>query len=212
MLEVLESGTIIVPVGSRVTCSPPPTDTDEDFLLLVEDMNEAVMKLKEVGFDSGMTPEQEREYVELQKTSGGRFKSLRFGSINYIVTQSAFFFDRFLTATHICKTLNVMDKKQRILVFSGVFGDSHLSKTPGITDDLVEKIHDDLEAKSFEEDVVATPFEEHVAMNLGNVRSKRNTIKSVAAGRTPYHFDLLTQVMTLPNGWTMTREEFEDSL
>jgi hypothetical protein len=186
MLEVLESGTIIVPVGSRVTCSPPPTDTDEDFLLLVEDMSEAVVKLKELGFDSGMTPEQEHEYKSLQRTSGGRFKSLRLGNINYIITQSPFFFDRFLTATHICKTLNVMDKKQRILVFSGVFGDSHLRETPGITGDLLEKIHDDLEVKTFEENVVATPFEEHVAMNIGNVKSKRKTIKSVAAGRTPF--------------------------
>jgi len=214
MLEVLESGTIIVPVGSRVTCSPPPMDTDEDFLLLVEDLNEAVIKLKEIGFDAGMTPEQKKAYASLQRTSGGRFKSLRLGDVNYIITESAFFFDRFLTATHICKTLNVMDKKQRILVFEGVFGDSYLSKTPGITDDLVEKIYDDLEAKTFEFDgrLSATPFEEHVAMNIGNVTIKRKTIKSVAAGRTPYHLDPLTHVMTLPNGWTMTREEFEDSL
>jgi len=212
MLEVLESGTIIVPVGSRVTCSPPPTDTDEDFLLLVENMNDAASKLIDIGFSAHMTHEQFEEYKALRGATGGRFTSLRLGDVNYIVTESAFFFDRFLTATHICKTMNVMDKQQRILIFHAVFGDSYLNKTPGITDDLVEKIHDDLEAKTFEEDVVATPFEEHVAMNLGNVRSKKKTIKSVAAGRTPYHLDPLTQVMTLPNGWTMTREEFEDNL
>lgn len=163
MLEVLESGTIIVPVGSRVTCSPPPTDTDEDFLLLVEDLDEAVIKLKEIGFDTGMTKEQEDEYLSLQRTSGGRFKSLRFGDLNYIVTQSAFFFDRFMTATHICKTMNVMDKKQRILIFSGVFGDSHLDKTAGITDGILEKVNDDIYSKTFEEGVESTPFEEHVA-------------------------------------------------
>ena len=168
MLEVLESGTIIVPVGSRVTCSPPPMDTDEDFLLLVEDLDEAVIKLKEIGFDTGMTKEQEDEYLSLQRTSGGRFKSLRFGSVNYIVTQSAFFFDRFLTATHICKTMNVMDKTQRILIFHGVFGDSYLNKTPGIDNEIVERIYDDIDAKTFEEDVSATPFEEHVAMKLSH--------------------------------------------
>lgn len=212
MLEVLESGTIIVPVGSRVTCSPPPTDTDEDFLLLVENMNDAVSKLIDIGFSAHMTDEQFKEYQALSCVSRGRFTSLRLGDVNYIITESAFFFDRFMTATHICKTMNVMDKQHRILIFHGVFGDSYLNKTPGINDDIVEKIHDDLEAKTFEEDVVASPFEEHVAMNLGNVRSKMKTIKSVAAGRTPFHFDPLTQVMTLPNGWTMTREEFEDSL
>jgi hypothetical protein len=143
-------------------------DTDEDFLLLVEDLDEAVIKLKEIGFDTGMTKEQEDEYLSLQRTSGGRFKSLRFGSVNYIVTQSAFFFDRFLTATHICKTMNVMDKTQRILIFHGVFGDSYLNKTPGIDNEIVERIYDDIDAKTFEEDVSATPFEEHVAMKLSH--------------------------------------------
>ena len=175
MLEVLESGTIIVPVGSRVTCSPPPTDTDEDFLLLVDDLDDAVKKLKGIGFDTGMTKKQEEEYASLQITSGGRFKSLRFGDVNYIVTQSAFFFDRFLTATHICKTLNVMDKKQRILIFSGVFGDSHLDKTAGVTDAMLEKVNDDIYSKTFEEGVEATPFEEHVAVGA----SYRNAVSSV---------------------------------
>jgi len=210
MLEVLESGTIIVPVGSRVTCSPPPIDTDEDFLLLVENMNDAVSKLVDIGFSAHMTDEQIEEYKSLSGVSCGRFKSLRFGDVNYIITESCFFFDRFLTATHICKTMNVLDKQQRILIFHAVFGDSYLNKTPGITDDLVEIIYDNIEVKTFEEDVVATPFEEHVAMHFGNVKNKRKIIKSVAAGRTPYHFDPITQVMTLPSGLIITREDFDD--
>jgi hypothetical protein len=192
MLEVLESGTIIVPVGSRITCSPPPTDTDEDFLLLVEDMDEAVKKLKEIGFDSGMTIQQEHEYAALQKTSGGRFKSLRFGSVNYIVTQSAFFFDRFLTATHICKTMNVMDKKQRILIFSGVFGDSYLYKTAGITKTILDKVQEDIYSKTFEEGVESTPFEEHVAVQQPMYRPINNW-----------------GPVDMPDGTLITREEFE---
>ena len=192
MLEVLESGTIIVPVGSRVTCSPPPMDTDEDFLLLVKDLDESVKKLKEIGFDTGMTKEQEAEYASLQRTSGGRFKSLRFGDVNYIVTQSAFFFDRFLTATHICKTLNVMDKKQRILIFSGVFGDSHLHKTSGITKTILEKVQDDIYSKTFEEGVESTPFEEHVAVQQPMYRPVNNW-----------------GPVAMPDGTLITREEFE---
>lgn len=192
MLEVLESGTIIVPVGSRVTCSPPPTDTDEDFLLLVEDLEDSVKKLKEIGFDTGMTIQQEHEYVALQRTSGGRFKSLRFGVVNYIVTESAFFFDRFLTATHICKTLNVMDKKQRILIFSGVFGDSHLYKTDGITKTILEKVQEDLYSKTFEEGVEATPFEEHVAVQ----QSKYRPVGYLGP-------------VEMPDGTIISREEFE---
>ena len=202
MLEVLESGTIIVPVGSRVTCSPPPTDTDEDFLLLVDDLGEAVNKLKEIGFDTGMTEEQEAEYVALQQTSGNRFKSLRFGDLNYIVTQSAFFFDRFMTATHICKTLNVMDKKQRILIFSGVFGDSHLNKIAGVTDDILERVHDDLYSKTFEEGIECSPFEEHVATQI----SIRNTKV------LKYTLDPVTQTMVARNKTPMTMEQLEDNL
>jgi hypothetical protein len=205
MLEVLESGTIIVPVGSRVTCSPPPTDTDEDFLLLVDNMNDAVSKLIDLGFSDSRTPEQEKEYRSLQRASGGKFTSLRFGDVNYIVTESAFFFDRFLTATHICKTMNVMDKQDRILIFHGVFGDSYLNKTPGITDDLVEKIHDDLETKTFEEDVASTAFEEHVAMKVSceGPQGLSNYLK---------RFDTVTKVMTLPNGMTITREAIEENI
>ena len=189
MLEVMESGTIIVPVGSRVTCSPPPTDTDEDYLLLVADMDDAVSRLIDVGFSTNMTPDQERDYIELQRATNSRFRSVRLGDLNYIVTESAFFFDRFLTATHICKTMNVMDKQHRILIFHGVFGDSYLNKTAGITDDLVEKIHDDLESSTFGEDMESSAFEEHVAIKIGDGTHALNaylgrlcTSNQVAAG------------------------------
>lgn len=202
MLEVLESGTIIVPVGSRVTCSPPPTDTDEDFLLLVEDLTEAVQKLKSIGFSTNMTAEQEEEYKKLSMVSGGRFKSLRFGDVNYIVTQSAFFFDRFMTATHICKTMNVMDKRQRIMIFDGVFGQSFLNKVQGITDDLLEKISDDLYSKTFEEGIECSPFEEHVAT--------QTSIRNAKVIR--YTLDPLTQTMVARNKTPMTMEQLEDNL
>jgi len=145
MLKVLETGTIIVPVGSRVTCSPPPMDTDEDFLLLVDDMKVAVKNLKEMGFSSQMTPEQEDEYEGLQRVSGSRFKSLRFGITNYIITDSYFFFERFLTATHICKTLNLMVKDQRIMVFNGVFGDGYFKEIDGVTSEIGKKIKDGIQ-------------------------------------------------------------------
>jgi hypothetical protein len=199
MLEVLESGTIIVPVGSRVTCDPPPMDTDEDFLLLVKNVDETVGKLKEIGFDSNMTTEQEREYAALKVTSGGRFRSLRFGDVNYIVTQSAFFFERFLTATHVCKMLNVMEKRHRILVFSAVFGDSKLYQTPGITSDIAENIFLEIETKTFEKDVTATTFEEHVAMQLSDLSTNRLIDPSV-------------QFMTHPTGLVITREDIVDNI
>jgi hypothetical protein len=175
-------------------------DTDEDFLLLVEDLDEAVIKLKEIGFDAGMTNEQLNEYIALQKTSSGRLKSLRLGDVNYIITESAFFFDRFLTATHICKTLNVMDKKQRILVFEGVFGDSHLKHTSGITSEIINKVYEDIQVKTFEEGVSASPFEEDIARRLQD-NSHINYVP-----------DPIIQTVRLPNGWTITREAIEENI
>lgn len=120
----LPSGSIIVPVGSRITCNPPPMDTDEDFLVLVEDKRDAVEYLKWLGFEYSADPERVAEYERLNETSQWSFTSLVFGDVNYIVTDSPFFFERFLTATHICKTLNLLNKADRILVFEGVRGHS----------------------------------------------------------------------------------------
>ncbi len=118
----LPSGAIIVPVGSRITCNPPPMDTDEDFLVLVQNKREAILGLKEMGFEYSADPEVAAEYERMNETSQWSFTSMFLGHVNYIVTDSAFFFERFLTATHVCKTLNLMNKADRILVFEAARG------------------------------------------------------------------------------------------
>lgn len=117
-------GAIVVPVGSRATCSPPPTDTDEDYLVLVKDRQAAVAALKAIGFEYSADPEVVARYEIMGETSGWAFTSLFFGEINYIVTESKFFFERFLTATYICKRLNLLDKEDRIAVFEAIRGAS----------------------------------------------------------------------------------------
>lgn len=120
----LPSGAIVVPVGSRVTCNPPPTDTDEDYLVFVKDKKAAVDGLKALGFEYSGDPVKTQEYVEMGKTSQWSFTSMWFGDVNYIITDSQFFFERFLTATHICKTLNLLRKEDRVMVFEAVRGGS----------------------------------------------------------------------------------------
>jgi hypothetical protein len=122
--HALPSGAIVVPVGSRVTCNPPPTDTDEDYLVLVKDKPAAVAGLKAIGFEYSADPEKMAKYEALNETARWSFTSLWFGDINYIVTDSQFFFERFLTATHVCKKLNLLDKADRIMVFEAVRGGS----------------------------------------------------------------------------------------
>lgn len=122
--ETLPSGAIVVPVGSRVTCNPPPTDTDEDYLVLVKDKVAAIAGLLAIGFEFSGDPAKNAEYMKMNETSQYRFTSLWMGSVNYIVTDSEFFFERFLTATHICKTLNLLNKADRVMVFEAVRGAS----------------------------------------------------------------------------------------
>jgi hypothetical protein len=122
------SGAVVVPVGSRVTCNPPPTDTDEDYLVLVKDSKVAVAGLKAIGFEYSSTPEQIEKYEQLNQSAQWKFTSLWFGDINYIVTDSQFFFERFLTATYVCKTLNLLKKEDRIMVFEAIRGGTFYHK------------------------------------------------------------------------------------
>ena len=126
--ETLPSGAIVVPVGSRVTCDPPPTDTDEDYLVLVKDKGAADAGLLAIGFEFSGDPVKNAEYIRMNDTSQYRFTSLWMGSVNYIVTDSEFFFERFLTATHICKSLNLLNKADRVMVFEAVRGASFHKK------------------------------------------------------------------------------------
>lgn len=117
-----DDGAMVVAVGSRVTCSPPPTDTDEDYLVLTKDKEAAVKSLQSMGFEYSTDPERIAEYNRMGETSGYAFVSLFFGNINYIVTDSVFFFERFLTATHVCKTLNLLKKEDRVMVHEAIRG------------------------------------------------------------------------------------------
>ena len=119
----LGNGAVVVKVGSRVTCNPPPTDTDEDYIVYVKDVSVAVSGLLAMGFERSSTPEQIERYMSMGSGIFS-FTSLWFGDLNYIVTDDWLFFERFLTATHVCKALNLMRKEDRILVFGAIKGKS----------------------------------------------------------------------------------------
>ena len=98
----------IVRVGSRVTCNPAPKDTDEDYLVYTDDLSTLIGDCIEQGFlDEGY-------YVDSE------FRSLRHGTTNLIITTRKEFYDKFVLATHVCKTLNVLDKQDRIVVFQAI--------------------------------------------------------------------------------------------
>jgi len=105
-------------VGSRVTCYPAPTNTDEDWLVLTATSDD-LCKLEVVLRESGY----EQDTGDIEDYTGETeviFKSFRKGEINVILTFNEAFFDLFMTATHIAKRFNLKHKGDRIALFQAV--------------------------------------------------------------------------------------------
>ncbi|MNP41243.1 hypothetical protein D3C76_1349340 [compost metagenome] len=107
-------------VGSRVTCNPPPVDTDQDVLVYIdgENADDFIWRMKEAGFNV----ELGEGYAEDALNSGehDRFQSYRLGDTNLIVTVDERFYTRFSTATAMAKRANLMEKAERIALFQAV--------------------------------------------------------------------------------------------
>lgn len=100
------------PVGSRITCSPPPVDTDEDWLILVIDDPKPALDA------SGFTQDGSPEFYT--GNDAGGFRSWRLGDLNVVTTQDGVFYDRFMTATHLAKQFNLLRKVDRIALFQAI--------------------------------------------------------------------------------------------
>lgn len=110
----------ITPVGSRVTCNPPPIDTDEDHLILLEDNTDKWRQLCEWLFENGWTRGGSLEAGVIEINKDDKFESWTFDELNFIITCSEIFYHRFMAATHVAKRLNLMDKPDRIALFQAV--------------------------------------------------------------------------------------------
>ena len=108
-----------IPCGSRVTCNPPPTDTDRDWLVLA---NDAVWLdfcncMLAAGWEIGgsQIPDEANTCHP-----DHRFNSFVLGEDNIIATTSSVFFQRFEAATALSKRLNLLLKDDRIALFQAV--------------------------------------------------------------------------------------------
>jgi hypothetical protein len=108
----LTGGRSVAAVGSRITCSPAPSDTDEDWLVLIR--TDTFEKLEACGFKQEGSP---KFYTVNDK---GEFRSWRHGDVNIITTKSVQFFELFLTATALAKRFNLLNKVDRIALFQAV--------------------------------------------------------------------------------------------
>jgi hypothetical protein len=117
------------PVGSRVTCNPPPVDTDCDYLVLAGDLLWCRLLTGHEWREQEMFSPEKTVWVsagsdvndsENTTPENQRFRSYRNGDDNIIVTKSVEFYDRFLAATSVAKRLNLMRKSDRVALFQAV--------------------------------------------------------------------------------------------
>lgn len=110
----------VVPVGSRVTCNPPPTNTDQDLLVLVETQDELY------DFEEKLLQWDWESESESYKENAAQFNSWRKlvdgTEYNIILTAKVDWFDTFLDATFSCKEKNLLSKEERIAEFAKFFG------------------------------------------------------------------------------------------
>jgi len=106
----------ISPAGSRVTCSPPPADTDADFLVLIlpHDVAGCMARLSMMIW----IWEGSREHYQNQAQDS--FMPFRKGSVNLLVSANAEWGRRHKAATFVCTRLNLMNKDDRVTLFQAV--------------------------------------------------------------------------------------------
>jgi hypothetical protein len=101
------------PTGSAYTCDPPVLTTDEDWLVLVDDLVRAEVKLLHAGWvhclDEARYPKGEDNWF-----------AVRNGPINYMVTDDALWYVRAVAATELCRTLNLLGRDARVAIFAAV--------------------------------------------------------------------------------------------
>ncbi len=97
--------------GSRYICTPPVTDTDDDYVVLVQDTRSFIHDARNAGYEAS---------AKDSCADHSEFMSFRKDDINLIVTDDLAFFGRFNAATEVAKRLNLRNKNDRIMLFQAV--------------------------------------------------------------------------------------------
>lgn len=108
---------LIYPTGSYFICNPPVQNTDIDFLIYMENIEDFCKDLEKIGFVKGGG-----DYV------GDKFSSYKQTTIsgtilNYLVTDNFIWYCQMTDATDIAKEHNLVDKKERVALFREIVGD-----------------------------------------------------------------------------------------
>lgn len=116
--ELEKIGAQVEPCGSRVTCSPAPTDTDADFLVELPNTDSVRSDMAEIMTGYEFRLEGCTEHYNNATATG--FTSWRRDDLNFIITSDKEFARRHRAATYVCKRLNLMHKPDRIALFQAV--------------------------------------------------------------------------------------------
>jgi hypothetical protein len=106
------------PTGSKYICNPPVEDTDEDWIVLVDNLNTTYEHLDREGFVIGGS-----FWVDGKdggNTNNNYWWSFKKDNLNLIVTDCETFFNDFVLATYVSKKLNLLSKPDRITVFQAI--------------------------------------------------------------------------------------------
>lgn len=123
---VRKACTVVVAVGSRITCDPPVLDTDEDFLVMLPWDSDRTSHLMTLLKDDGWSLDGSFISDENNRTEPEhRFISYSRRKVNLIMSRSPIFIGRFLAASSVAKRLNLREKADRIALFQAVlYGNS----------------------------------------------------------------------------------------
>lgn len=101
------------PTGSKYICNPPVITTDEDWMYLVNDLDDTHLYLSSEGWVvSGVS----------YNTIENMWASYRKGVINLLVTNSQDHYNKFEAATELAKKRNLLNKEDRVALFRSVVG------------------------------------------------------------------------------------------
>lgn len=114
--NLVASGCSVEPCGSRVTCNPAPTDTDQDYLVVAPGSGDPVGIAVNILAGAGYRWEGSENYQDAAST----FMSWRLDDVNFILTSDANFADKHRLATSLCKRFNLLQKADRIALFQAV--------------------------------------------------------------------------------------------
>jgi len=150
-------------VGSRITCNPPPTNTDQDILVWVDGNK---------GYDilDSWLDRNDWEYEGDEKYQMSHFsswrKTIQDVEYNAIVTTSETWFNRFLEATLLCKKENAMSKKRRIEIFDSIMKPAHKSSLKVQIAEAMAKFQSSMQETGINNYIVQAPQQMEVNPQL----------------------------------------------